>query len=292
MINSHSEVPKMDGLKPKTTIFAVCLLAVAGLQGYGLLSMRNTVEERFSSIEKDSAKADERMTALSSDVDVLVKKLGVTTQELQDAQELAKQLKQENARVRSALKAKADSKAVIAFQKEASTRIDSVHQEATTKIDGITSDVNGVRTDLDATRTDLNATRSDLSATRDEIANSRRDLGTLIARNSTELAELRRKGERDYLEFDIVKANQFKRVGDVMVQLKKTDVKRQKYEVVIKADDKAVQKKDRTVNEPVTLLLGNDRLRYELVVNYVDKDRIRGYISSPKERPTVGQTLQ
>jgi hypothetical protein len=39
----------------------------------------------------------------------------------------------------------------------------------------------------------------------------------------------------------------------------------------------------------VTFLVGRDRLRYELVVNKVDKDRIRGYISTPKDRPVVGQ---
>src|SRR4029453_15919763 len=119
------------------------------------------------------------------------------------------------------------------------------------------------------------------------------DLSTLIARNSSELAELRRKGERDYFEFDIVKNSQFKRVGDVMLQLKKTDVKKQKFEVVINADDTAMQKKDRLVNGPVTFLVGPDRMRYQLVVNYVDKARVRGYISSPKERrQTPGESLQ
>jgi chromosome segregation ATPase len=288
----------MDWLKSKTTIVAFCFLAVAGLQGYGLLTMRSAVDERFTSIEEENAKADEKVTVLSSDVDVLVKKLGVTEQELKDAQEMAAQLKLENARFRNALNAKADTKKVAEVQKEAATRIDAVHQETTTKINGITGDVSVVRTDLDATRTDLNttrsdldATRSDLKATRDEVANSRRDLGSLIARNSSEIAELRRKGDRDYVEFDILKSKQSKRIGDVMVQLKKTDVKRQKFEVVITADDKAMEKKDRMANEPVTFLVGQDRLRYELVVNVVDKDRIRGYISSPKEKLTA-QALQ
>ena len=289
----------MDWLKSKTTIVAVCFLAVLGLQSYAMMSMRSANEERFGSIEDDYARSDEKVTVLTSDLDVVVKRLGVTTQELQDAQELAKQLKLENARVRRALTAKADSKTVSEFQKEATTKLNAVHQEATTKIDTITGEVKVVRTDLDATRndvtatrSDLNTTRSDLNATREEIANSRRDLGTLIARNSTELADLRRKGERDYVEFEINKDKKFKRVGDVMVQLKKTDVKRQKYEVVINADDSDIQKKDRTANEPVTFLVGPDRLRYELVVNYVDKDKIRGYVSSPKERVTAGEALR
>ena len=194
--------------------------------------------------------------------------------------------------MRQALNAKADSKAVVEFQKEATTKLDAVHQETTTKIDTINGDVKIVRSDLDAARNDLSTTRSDLNATREEVANSKRDLGTLIARNSSELAELRRKGERDYLEFDIAKSKTFNRVGDVMVQLTKTDPKKQRFEVVINADDKAIAKKDRTANEPVTFLVGRDRARYELVVNYVDKDRIRGYVSSPKDKPTVGEPLR
>jgi chromosome segregation ATPase len=283
----------MDWLKSKTMIVAVCfVLVVAGIQGYGMLKMRNSMAERLSSIEDENAKADEKMTVLTSDLDVVAKRLGVTTQELKASQDLAKQLKQENTRMRRALEAKADSKAVVEFQKDATTKLDAVHQEATTKIDAVNGDVKLVRTDLDAARNDLSATRSDLNATREEVANSKRDLGTLIARNSSELAELRRKGERDYFEFDITKSKTFNRVADVMVQLKKTDPKKQKFEVVINADDKAIEKKDRTANEPVTFLVGRDRARYELVVNYVDKDRIRGYVSSPKDKSTAGEPLR
>ena len=153
-----------------------------------------------------------------------------------------------------------------------------------TDLDATRNDLKSTRTDLDATRSDLKSTRDDLKLTRDDVANSRRDLSALIAKNSTELAELRRKGERDYVEFDLVKGNQFKRVGDVMLQLKKTDMKKQKFEVVVNADDQAMQKKDRMANEPVSFVVGRDRLHYELVVNYVGKDMIRGYISSPKEK--------
>jgi len=284
----------MEWLKSKTAIFGIFALVIMGVQGYALISMRSAMDERFNSIEEDYAQADDRMTMLASDLSVVTKRMGVTAQELQQAQAAAKQLKQENAqlarRLRTGLAQKADSKSVMKFQQDATSKMNAVQQEASTKIDGITGDVHVVRTDLDATRSDLKATRADLTATREEVANSRRELGTLIARNSTELAELRRKGERDYVEFDIRKSKEFSRIGDVLVQLKKTDVKRQKYEVVINADDSPIQKKDRTANEPVTFLVGRDRVRYELVVNYVDKDRIRGYISAPKDKLSAAET--
>jgi hypothetical protein len=107
-----------------------------------------------------------------------------------------------------------------------------------------------------------------------------------IAKNSTELAQLRKKGERDYFEFDIRKNSKqpLQRVADIQLALMKADPKNHKYSVSIQVDDNRLEKRDRTTNEPVQFLIGRDELRYELVVNSIEKDRIRGYISSPKDK--------
>ena len=281
----------MEWLRSKTTLVVGGLVALIGLQGYGMMSMRGSIEERVGTMERELQSLREtdsaKLTKLAADLEVISKAMGVTTQELDEANALAQKLRQENAqtaqRLRRELAEKADSKAVVRYHEDATNKLNAVQQEATLKIDGVTGEVKTVRTDLDSTRSDLNATREDL-------ANSKRDLGTLIARNSSELNELRRRGERDYIEFDLRKSKTFQRVADVMVQLKKTDVKQQKYEVVINADDNSIQKKDRTANEPVTFLVGRDRLRYEFVVNYVDKDRIRGYLSTPKDKLIAAET--
>jgi hypothetical protein len=257
-----------------------------------MMTTNAAMEERMKSMETDfrsmNEEAQDELKALSSDLDVVTKKMGITAKELQQAQNVARQLKQENTamarRLSRDLSTKADSAAVMKLHEESTMKLNAVQQEASTRIDGVTGDVKGVRSDLDATR-------SDLKMTREELANSHRDLGTLIARNSNELAELRRKGERDYLEFDITKSKQYSRVGDILVQLRKTDVKRQKYELAINADDSSIIKKDRTANEPVTFLVGRDRARYEIVVNFVDKDRVRGYLSTPKDKKLAADTL-
>lgn len=268
----------MDWLKSKTTLIAGGCLALIGLQGFGIMSMRNSMNGRVIALEQELQsmhnQENAKLTQLTSDLEVVTKRMGITSQELQQSRTIADQLKQENTqmaqRLRREIAAKADSKAVLKFHEEATNRLNEVQSDATTKIAGITGDVQVVRTDLDATR--------------DDLANSKRDLNTLIAHNSTELAELRRRGERDYVEFDIKKSKQNERIGDVQVQLKKTDVKKQKFDVVINADDLAILKKDRTANEPVTFLVGRDRIRYEFVVNSVTKDRIRGYLSTPKDK--------
>jgi DNA repair exonuclease SbcCD ATPase subunit len=268
----------MEWLKSKTTMIAGGCLALLGLQGYGMMSMRSTIDERIGSIEHQlqGIQTDDhaKMAQLASELEKVTKRIGANAQELEDAQELAGRLKRDNAqttqRLRRELASKADAKTVSQLRDEANSKLNEFQQDSNAKFAGVSGDVQGVRTDLNATREDL--------------ANSKRDLSTLIARNSTELAELRRRGERDYVEFDIRKGKDFDRIADILVQLKKTDVKRQKFDVVINADDSPILKKDRTANEPVTFLVGHDRVRYELVVNYVDKNRVRGYISTPKDK--------
>jgi chromosome segregation ATPase len=268
----------MEWLRSKTTLVAGGCLALIGIQGYGMMSMRGSMEERVASVERElqaiQKQDSDKIAKLTADLDTMTKRIGFSAQELENAQTLTAQLKQENAqtaqRLRRELAAKADARTLTQLREEANTRLSAFQQDADTKFAGVTGEVQVVRTDLDATREDL--------------ATSKRDLNTLIARNSTELAELRKRGERDYVEFDIRKSKQFERIGDVLVQLKKADVKRQKFDVVVNADDHNIEKKDRTANEPVTFLVGRDRIRYEFVVNFVDKDRIRGYLSTPKDK--------
>src|SRR5215467_12793369 len=272
----------MNWLKSKTAMIAGGCLAIIGLQGYGMMSMRSTMDERIRTVENDMQEMQKQnnstLTKLASELQVVTKSIGINEQEMQNAQvKLQRDNAQTTKRLRRELSAKADSKTVTQYHDETTNKLNEYQQDTTTKFAGVSGDIQGVRTDL-------NSTRNDLNATRDDLANSKRDLGTLIARNSTELGELRRRGERDYVEFDLRKTKDFQHVGDILVQLRKTDVKRQKFDVVINTDDKNILKKDRTANEPVTFLVGHDRVRYEFVVFSVDKDRIRGYISTPKDK--------
>ena len=146
------------------------------------------------------------------------------------------------------------------------------------KIGEVSTDVGNVRTDLTATKSELEKTIADLKSTRG-------DLGVqsgLIATNAKELAALRTLGERNYTEFKIAKAKAPQRVGDIAVLLKKTDPKKNTYTIEVTADDKKVEKKDKTVNEPVQFLISKATQPYELVVNEVKKDLISGYLAAPK----------
>jgi chromosome segregation ATPase len=145
----------------------------------------------------------------------------------------------------------------------------------TGKVDTVEEEVNKTRQELDQTIADLKTVRGDLGVQ-----------SGLIATNGTELAALRELGERNYFEFDIQKAKQPSRVGPVTIRLRKADQKRNKYNIDLWADDKRVEKKNKTLLEPVQFYVIGSRQPYELVVNQIDKDRIVGYLATPKvEQP-------
>jgi hypothetical protein len=104
----------------------------------------------------------------------------------------------------------------------------------------------------------------------------------LIATNGKDLAALRELGERNYTEFDLTKKQADKRIGNVTLRLKSADAKRNRYTIEVLADDKRVEKRDRTINEPVQLYVSGNRQPLEIVVNDVKKDEVVGYLAVPK----------
>jgi hypothetical protein len=139
--------------------------------------------------------------------------------------------------------------------------------------------------------TNLEATNRDLATSRRELVDVKTTLADQIAHNSSEISELRKKGEREYFEFELKKEKKgvMKKVADIQLALNDTDPKKNKYAVTIQVDDNKLDKKDLTINQPVQFLVGRDKLRYEIVVNIVDKDKIRGYLSAPKDKALAAE---
>jgi hypothetical protein len=64
--------------------------------------------------------------------------------------------------------------------------------------------------------------------------------------------------------------------------LKKADTKHNRYTIQVLADDRRVEKKDKTINEPVQFYTSKSRIPAEIVVNEVRKNTIVGYLAEPK----------
>ncbi len=67
-----------------------------------------------------------------------------------------------------------------------------------------------------------------------------------------------------------------------MVELRGTNTKKSLFTVALYADDLRLEKKNRSVNEPIYFYTRGYRAPLELVVNKVEKNKVVGYISAPK----------
>jgi len=200
---------------------------------------------------------------MKGQLDVTSQKLGLTQEELARARSLTQTIRKEQ---------KTSDERLVA-------QIGQVKQESETKIGQVSTELGGAKTDIESTKKDLEATKS-------RLEHSVGDMGVmsgLIARNREDLEELKRRGERNIFEFDLRKSKTPQKVGPIQLKLQKVDTKRYKYTMVVYADDKTIEKKDKTVNEPVQFYVKGAHGPYEVVVFEVSKDRTTGYLSTPKE---------
>jgi hypothetical protein len=208
-------------------------------------------------------KTNSRIADLKGQLDVTSQKLGLTQDELARARGLAQNIKKQQE----------------ASDTQLRQQIGEVQQDATTKI-------GAVSTQLTGTQSDVAATKADLEATKGKLQTAVGDLGVqsgLIATNHDEVEELKRLGERDIFEFSLSKSQKGpQHVGPIQVSLKKVDDKHFKYTVNVVADDKTIEKKDRTVGEPIQFYVRGARAPYEIVVFDLTKDSAKGYLSAPK----------
>jgi chromosome segregation ATPase len=165
---------------------------------------------------------------------------------------------------------------------DANAAADSKISDVSTKVSSVSTDVNSVKADVATAQTGLQKTGADLARVTGDLG----VLSGMIATNQKELAALRTLGERNYYEFSLNRSDENKKVNNIGLTLKKTDPKKNRYTVEILADDKRLEKKDKTINEPVQLMVAGNTQPYEIVVNRVNKDQIVGYLSTPKVATT------
>jgi hypothetical protein len=198
----------------------------------------------------------EQLDALKYELDAAAQRMGATGGELKHARAMVARLQNEQ------------RKQAEQLQAELAQKADEQQMGA------LNQDLSAQRTDLDNTKKVLDSVRSDLGMARSEM-------GTLIARNHDDIEQLRKMGDRDYFEFTV---NRWvpTRVAGIGLTLTKTNVKRHRFNLELLADDLQVEKKGRTINEPIFFYVNGSKRPYELVVNEVQPDQVKGYLSTPK----------
>jgi len=251
----------------------VVFIAAFALIGYLVYAGNEARTKLATDLEQSNSKqavlaaqidqTNSRLADLKGQLEVTTQKLGFTQAELGQARALAQGIRE----------SQKDSDEKLTAQ------IGQVKADTDTKLGQVSTDITGAKGDISATRQDLEATKAKLTSTVG-------DLGVqsgLIARNQEELDQLKRQGERNIFELHLSKSKTPTRVGPIQVTLTKTDAKKFKYTLVVIADDKTIEKKDKTADEPVQFYIKGAPRPYEIVVFDVTKDKVNGYLSTPKD---------
>jgi hypothetical protein len=219
--------------------------------------MRKELDTQFSSkiagLEESNA---QQLTTLRTELDQTASRMGSTGQELKRARAM-----------------------VAGLQKRQQQQADELKKEIAKKADD--EKLGALSQDVSTTQTDLASTKQNVDQLSKDLGMARSEFGTLIARNHDDIQALRKLGDRDYFEFTLTK-NERQNIAGLGLTLKKTNVKHSRFDLNLLADDLQVEKKGRTVNEPIFFYLAGSKKPYELVVNKVESDRVTGYISTPK----------
>jgi FtsZ-interacting cell division protein ZipA len=266
----ESPISEAPGLPRWVILLFVIAFALVGYLLWASYAERQSLEKAADDANKKTMalaaevdKTNSRIADLKGLLDVTSQKLTLTNDELARARGLAQSIKKDQQASDSQLR----------------QQIGQVQQDTTTKFGEISTDLSGTKSDVAATKADLEATKGKLTST---IG----DLGVqsgLIARNENEVQELKRLGERDIFEFQLTKSSKGpQHVGPIQLALRKVDPKKYKFTMSVVADDKSIDKKDKTVGEPVQFYVRGARAPYEIVVFEVGKDSAKGYLSTPK----------
>jgi hypothetical protein len=209
--------------------------------------------------------ANSRLADLKGHVEVTEQKVGMTRSELAQARSRSESIRKEQQ----------------ASDQKLTSELTQVKQESDQKILSVATDVGGAKKDIESTRTDLEATKGKLERATGDMG----VMSGLIAHNRDDLEELRRRGDRNYYEFTVQKSKTPQRIGPVQMALNKADQKKSRYTVTVFADDRSIEKRDKTAGEPVQFYMrGAARMApYEIVVFDVGKNQIKGYLSTPKD---------
>lgn len=275
MLEEKNDLIQEDST-PRWIGIAVVVLAVVSLAALGvgwtastrshelqqsLASETTQAKQNDDILNQRLSKAEDTNAQLQGELSVVTDKMKLTEAELSRARLQTKKIKDEEAQELSELQNNVNG------QLATKANVDDVNKLGT--------DVNGVKSDLETTKSNLNMARG--------------EFGTLIAKNHDEIEELRRLGERDYYEFTITKKGEREKVGDVMVELRGVNPKKNLFTVAIYADDQRYEKKNRSVNEPIYFFTNGSHAPMEFTVNAVAKDKISGYLSVPKANPAHAQ---
>ena len=257
----------------------IAVVAVALLCGLGALGWCYGLQNHLAATEHKLAEAQQQNVDLSAKLDTTNARLKAATETL--GQSVGMTQKQIELKTQTLM-------TLQSAQRAQSAKLEQEQAATSKQIGQVSNDVATVKTDVGGVKTDVAATKSDLETTKSQLNRVVGDAGVmsgLIATNHDELEILKHKGDRTYYEFSLQKGAKPTLLATIKLQLKKVDEKHSRFTLNVSSDDRNIEKKDKGLDEPIQFYTGKNPVLYELVVNSMDKNKVSGYLSTPKGSP-------
>ncbi|HEY7837301.1 MAG TPA: hypothetical protein VIC54_01760 [Terriglobales bacterium] len=279
--------PAPAGVGRTAIVILALVIAALAVGGYFWANQQNQKLAQQVAALQDQAKTQ------AADVHVLQDRLHISAAELARLSSTAADVQSKVSQTQAQLSSTQKQTLTLAQQQQAAaSELASVKQDTGAKIGAITGQITGVQGAVSTNHQQITQTQADLEATKAQLKSAIGDLGVqsgLIATTRDQLDVLEKSGQRAFYEFKLTKTKQPVRVGPIELQLKKVDTKHERYTVDVYADDARIEKKDKTLNEPVQFLVGSNHALNEMVVYQLDKNTIVGYVSAPKYPAAAAQ---
>jgi DNA repair exonuclease SbcCD ATPase subunit len=238
----------------------IAAVIVASLLGIGALGWCFSLQSRVTASEQKLADADKKNADLTDRLDATNARLRATADTL--GQNVGATQKQIDARTEVILVAQKEAQKT---QSAENAKLAQQQQAAEQKIGAVSNDVANVKTDVGGVKGDEGV------------------MSGLIATNHDQLEVLKHKGDRTYVEFTLQKGAKPTLLSPIKLKLEKVDTKHARFNLVVSSDDRDIEKKDKTLDEPVQFYSGKNPVLFELVVNSIEKNKVSGYLSMPKD---------
>jgi hypothetical protein len=264
----------------KAGLIAGIVLALAALAWcFGLQNHLEAANKQVAAAAETNRQMQEKQDALSA-------RLRATSETL--GQSIGVTQKQIEQRTQSLIAAQSAQAASVRAQGAQTAKLAEEQAATAQKVGTVATNVTALNTDVTGAKASIADTQNDLASTKQQLQRTMGDQGVmsgLIARTHNELEVLKHKGDRNYFEFTLQKGAKPTLLASIKLQVKKVDDKHSKYTMIVSSDDRNIEKKDKSLDEPVQFYSGKDPALFELVVNNISKNQVSGYLSTPKGAP-------
>lgn len=281
----RSDTPGASWAMP--LIFGACVLVLLGFCIF-LAFRLNAAQERIVALgEKQETQTKEQQFVsadLKNKVEQIEKHLSIQLVDLTRQQaELKEKAAEEMNRIRTDVVQKADKADVASVDKKAE-RISSAVTAVDSKVQSVDQSVKTVDTRVTDIDSQVQTQAKTIEEQRKLIEQNVHNINAtreMLDSTRSSLMNLKTSLDRDYFVFQVRK-KQPVRVGEIVVNLTKTDKKKQKCNMDLQVDDRTISKKDVLANFPVTFQKMGYKKFHELVISSVGDDTASGYVSVPK----------